>query len=237
MGFNKRTIEDRVATGDNKFSNSGTASALVLTPTPDSVTKAGTPVNAELLQRYENGLYAVGNNLDGGKASGNDANNNHSAGVMGSKITMRSDTASNWSSSNPVLAKGEYGFDTTNKAVKVGDGSTSWNNLDYVGVTYHHFVYFRGIMNYTTSGMRTIFLVFVEKSNQPLSTVQDIISWLYSKGYTSNQNAMGCLFVVQNGALLENKIYTDGTKIYNKDGYYFTSYYDNDTFDCVTTNI
>ena len=135
MSFIKRTIKDRVATGDNKFTNSGDATDLVLTPNPDSVTEAGTPVNADLLQRYENGLYAVGNNLDGGKASGVDANNNHSAGVMGSKITMRSDTASNWSSINPVLAKGEYGFDETNKVIKIGDGSTAWNSLPPINAT------------------------------------------------------------------------------------------------------
>lgn len=41
----------------------------------------------------------------------------------------RRDTAANWASANPVLASGELGFDTTNKILKIGDGSTAWNSL------------------------------------------------------------------------------------------------------------
>lgn len=36
-----------------------------------------------------------------------------------------------WSILNPVLQKGEIGFDTTNRNYKVGDGSTNWNNLPF----------------------------------------------------------------------------------------------------------
>lgn len=45
------------------------------------------------------------------------------------QIQLRQDTAANWSSSNPVLAIGELGLDTTNWIVKVGNGSTAWNSL------------------------------------------------------------------------------------------------------------
>lgn len=131
MSFSKRTIKDRVATGDNKFVNSGDALNLVLTPNPDSVSEAGTSVNADLLQRYENALYAVGNRMDGGTSTGNDTNNDHANGIMGTKMTVRADTKANWESNNPVLAKGEFGFDSTSKLFKVGDGTTSWNNLRY----------------------------------------------------------------------------------------------------------
>lgn len=41
----------------------------------------------------------------------------------------RRDTAANWASNNPTLADGEVGYDSTNKLVKVGDGSTAWNSL------------------------------------------------------------------------------------------------------------
>ncbi len=44
-------------------------------------------------------------------------------------IQVRQDTAANWKSKNPVLASGEFGFDTTNKVLKIGDGATSWANL------------------------------------------------------------------------------------------------------------
>lgn len=49
------------------------------------------------------------------------------------KIQHRRDTATNWSTNNPTLAAGEIGYDTTNKKIKIGDGSTAWNSLPYVG--------------------------------------------------------------------------------------------------------
>lgn len=47
-------------------------------------------------------------------------------------IITRNDTAANWTSVNPVLAKGEQGFETDTKKIKVGDGTTAWNSLAYV---------------------------------------------------------------------------------------------------------
>lgn len=41
----------------------------------------------------------------------------------------RRDTAANWASANPVLASGEWGYDSTNKIAKIGDGTTAWNSL------------------------------------------------------------------------------------------------------------
>lgn len=48
-------------------------------------------------------------------------------------ILIRQDTAANWSSKNPVLKAGEWGYDTTNKIVKLGDGVTAWNDLGQIG--------------------------------------------------------------------------------------------------------
>jgi len=48
------------------------------------------------------------------------------------RIQLRRDTAANWSSVNPALRQGEIGVDLTNKRLKVGDGFTSWNSLDYI---------------------------------------------------------------------------------------------------------
>jgi hypothetical protein len=61
---------------------------------------------------------------------------------MAVKLQLRRDTTANWSASNPVLAEGEIGIDTTLKQAKIGDGVTAWNSLVYglatietVGVT------------------------------------------------------------------------------------------------------
>lgn len=48
-------------------------------------------------------------------------------------IQLRRDTAENWSSVNPILSQGEAGYDITNKVLKIGDGTTPWNNLPQYG--------------------------------------------------------------------------------------------------------
>jgi hypothetical protein len=52
---------------------------------------------------------------------------------MASRIQYRRDTASNWTSSDPVLAAGEPGYETDTGKEKVGDGSTAWTSLAYAG--------------------------------------------------------------------------------------------------------
>lgn len=44
-------------------------------------------------------------------------------------LKVRQDTAANWASKNSVLSAGEFGYDTTNKVLKIGDGTTAWANL------------------------------------------------------------------------------------------------------------
>ena len=50
---------------------------------------------------------------------------------MADRIQLRRDTAANWTSSNPVLALGEAGFETDTRLLKIGNGSTAWNSLAY----------------------------------------------------------------------------------------------------------
>lgn len=50
---------------------------------------------------------------------------------MAQIIQIRRDTAANWTSVNPVLAQGEMGYETDNKKIKFGDGTTAWNSLAY----------------------------------------------------------------------------------------------------------
>ena len=45
------------------------------------------------------------------------------------KILIRRDTTANWTATNPVLALGEIAADLTKHGLKVGDGTTAWNNL------------------------------------------------------------------------------------------------------------
>lgn len=48
-------------------------------------------------------------------------------------IQIRRGTKSQWISTNPVLESGELGLETDTGRLKFGDGSSSWDELDYVG--------------------------------------------------------------------------------------------------------
>jgi hypothetical protein len=47
------------------------------------------------------------------------------------QVQVRRGTASQWTSANPTLASGEWGFETDTLKTKIGNGSTAWNLLAY----------------------------------------------------------------------------------------------------------
>jgi hypothetical protein len=50
---------------------------------------------------------------------------------MSATIQVRRGTASQWTTANPTLAAGEIGFESDNFKIKIGNGSTAWNSLQY----------------------------------------------------------------------------------------------------------
>lgn len=52
---------------------------------------------------------------------------------MASKVQFRRDTATNWTSTNPVLSAGEIGLETNNGKIKIGDGTTAWGSIASIG--------------------------------------------------------------------------------------------------------
>ena len=48
------------------------------------------------------------------------------------QIQLRRDTAANWTVANPVLAEGELGVELVSAQVKLGDGTSTWNELEYL---------------------------------------------------------------------------------------------------------
>lgn len=50
------------------------------------------------------------------------------------QVQVRRGTAAQWTSANPTLASGEWGYETDTGKVKIGNGSTAWNSLGYTGV-------------------------------------------------------------------------------------------------------
>lgn len=63
---------------------------------------------------------------------------------MAVKIRYRRDTTANWAASNPVLDAGEVGLDTDLKRIKVGDGTSAWSNLNFLGWAYDFRLGFSG---------------------------------------------------------------------------------------------
>lgn len=53
---------------------------------------------------------------------------------MAVQIQLRNDTSSNWTSVNPILARGEIGIEINTNKMKIGDGTTRWNSLPYMGI-------------------------------------------------------------------------------------------------------
>lgn len=51
--------------------------------------------------------------------------------TLNAKIQLRRGTASDWSTTNPVLLGGEIGIETDSGKFKIGDGSAHWSQLSY----------------------------------------------------------------------------------------------------------
>jgi len=51
------------------------------------------------------------------------------------RIQLRRGISTEWTSVNPVLAGGEAGFESDTLKIKIGDGTSHWNDLDYATVT------------------------------------------------------------------------------------------------------
>jgi hypothetical protein len=48
------------------------------------------------------------------------------------QIQIRRGSAASWTSANPTLAAGEFGFETDTNKLKCGNGTTAWTSLGYI---------------------------------------------------------------------------------------------------------
>lgn len=55
--------------------------------------------------------------------------------AVNTQLQVRRGTASQWTSTNPTLAAGEFGFETDTGKFKIGTGSTAWTSLGYAAIT------------------------------------------------------------------------------------------------------
>lgn len=92
------------------------------------------------------------------------------------RIQIRSKTASEWQSSNEVLLKGEVGIELGSTAadnkIKVGDGATAWNDLEY---TYDRSV-IESLISSALDGLHTAvtYQASVEHGGDKLAALQQV---------------------------------------------------------------
>ena len=70
-------------------------------------------------------------------------------------LQVRRGSSSDWSTANggngAVLGAGEIGLDTTIDRIKIGDGTTAWNSLEFVSVGFDDIHTISGIFAPTSS--------------------------------------------------------------------------------------
>lgn len=55
------------------------------------------------------------------------------ATVINTTIQLKRGDSHKWEELNPVLMRGEPGYEIDTNRLKIGDGVTAWNNLKYIG--------------------------------------------------------------------------------------------------------
>ena len=95
------------------------------------------------------------------------------------RYLLRNDTAESWENANPVLLKGEPGFDQTNRRLKFGDGATRWNDLPYVDPPV-------GVQEYEITGF--------DANNEPSGVL------IEGKNYAINRDTQGKLVSITCGS-------------------------------------
>jgi len=60
-------------------------------------------------------------------------------------LQMRRGSAATWTSTNPTLSAGEWGYETDTGRAKVGDGSTVWTSLKYAKLRYDDLITGSGV--------------------------------------------------------------------------------------------
>jgi hypothetical protein len=60
---------------------------------------------------------------------------------MAQQIQLRNDSTAGWAADNPVLAQAEVGVDTTLGKFKIGDGTSTWSELQFQSASIADFVF------------------------------------------------------------------------------------------------
>lgn len=98
-------------------------------------------------------------------------------------IQVRRDTATNWSTNNPVPKSGEWCFETDTGKVKIGNGSSAYNSLGYIALNTDVVEALKGLQmaNHLYAGED-----LATKFASEISGYTDIYAWLKARIYANN---------------------------------------------------
>ena len=142
------------------------------------------------------------------------------------QIQLRRGTAAQWTSTNPTLAAGEQGFETDTGKMKIGDGTTVWTGLAYLGAgTVTSIVAGTGLSGGTITSTGTIAIDSTVATltgtqtltNKTLTTpviTNPKITLTYTAktaAYTAVSGDEGGVFSMNNASTIQFNIPTDAT--------------------------
>jgi hypothetical protein len=123
------------------------------------------------------------------------------------QIQLRRGTAAQWTSANPTLAAGEFGFETDTNKLKCGNGSTAWTSLAYIsndgditGVTAG-----TGLTGGGTSGSVTLAIdtaTTVDLTNSQTLTNKTLTSPLFNLGINTQTGTSYTPVLGDNGKIV-----------------------------------
>lgn len=92
------------------------------------------------------------------------------------RLQLRKDAASYWTIVDPVLAEGEPGFESDTNRLKIGDGTTAWNDLEYISSEVDLSSY--ATQSYVQSASANVVSYLVDSAPSTLNTLNELAAAL-----------------------------------------------------------
>ena len=89
---------------------------------------------------------------------------------LNTRIQLKHGLAANWADKNPVLLAGEMGIETDTLKMKVGDGTSNWNALGYLGADANDIL---AIINENRDSCTTVEVTEGQSDTEALATISN----------------------------------------------------------------
>lgn len=100
-------------------------------------------------------------------------------------IQVRRGSQSDWLSQNPILSDGEFGFENDTNRLKIGNGSSNWKTLDYIG-SVENYIKIKNQTGYALNKGQAVYINgFDSSSSSPT------VALYIANGQTSEQKFAG----------------------------------------------